>query len=113
MFHRSAVPKSTAETPDEQCKHNEQGQRTQVGIALWRGILRVIRRPLLLQLRPVFVAKAVLDGAVAFARRAGGKAIDYKMTCEGNLGDRSRVPKIVILGSRNQKREKQNADGRE
>jgi hypothetical protein len=35
------------------------------------------------------------------------------MTGEDYLSARSRIDEFVILGSRNQKREKQNADGRE
>ena len=57
----------------------------------------------------VSVETAVGVGAI---RAIVGAIADY-VTAEGNLGAGRRIPEVVVLRSRNQKREKQNADGRE
>ena len=113
MRHRFHAPGSTAETPDEQCKHSQQSKRTEVRVALF-GIGGVARVILLFYAwtvwRLAFVTPAyrVITGVAILAGVANGQA----MACEGYLGDKSRVSEGVVRGARNQKREKQNADGR-
>ena len=114
MRHRLSGPGSTAETPNEQCKHHQHGESTRIRVILI-GLVRVVRvifrligrRGAVVLKRLVWVTRAPV--AAAFAPRATGGVV----TCEGSLRDRSRIPEVGVLRSRNQKREKQNADGRE
>jgi hypothetical protein len=114
MRHRFHAPGSTAETPDKQCKHSQQSKRTEVRVALF-GIVRVARVIRLFFAwtvwRLAFVTHAyplVITGVAIPAGLSG----HITMAREGHLGDGSRISERVVLGTRNQKREKQNADGR-
>jgi hypothetical protein len=116
MHHRFRAPRSTAETPDEQCQDNQQSERTRVRVTLIR-IVRVVRLMLvLIRHTPrllAFVTKTrpfVTAGEAPLALAAVSGHIT--MAREGYLGDGSRMSEGVVLGKRNQKREKQNADGR-
>jgi hypothetical protein len=112
-----AVPRSTAEAPDEQCKYNQQCKRTRVGVVRMGKVRVVSFIPLLIRRRcgMIFRRLACVTHAVVTAAAFAplvGVATEYAVTREGNLGVRSRSPESIVLAPRNQKREKQNADGR-
>ena len=113
MTHRFATPGSTAETPDEQCQNNQQSERTRVRVALI-GIVRVVRLMLLLIRHTSRLLAFVTPTHVGTAGVARLVAVSVHQTVArvGYLGDGSRMSEGVVLGTRNQKREKQNADGR-
>ena len=114
-----SAPRSTANAPYEQCENHEQSQRTRVRVivVIVIGLVRVAGVLSLMRRCQAMIVRSFAVVAFAHSRSALaplGVANDHNVTREGYLATGSRVSEgVVVLVARNQKWEKQNADGRQ